>query len=65
MKEYYNIAPTIVTRINRLEQAAQVYEGIWQNYLSPCIRLIEEGRLDACQEQYMAMVYELKGRYMA
>lgn len=65
VKEYYNIAPTIVTRINRLEQAAQVYEGIWQNYLSPCIRLIEDGRLDACQEQYMAMVYELKGRYMA
>ena len=38
---------------------------IWKNYLAPCVGLIEAGRPEACQEQYMAMVYELKGRYMA
>lgn len=65
VKEYYNIAPTIVSRIERSEAPGQVYEEIWQNYLSPCISLIEEGKPEVCRERYMAMVYELKGRYMA
>ncbi len=65
VKEYYNIAPTIVSRIARSEAPKQVYEEIWKNYLAPCVGLIEAGRPEACQEQDMAMVYELKGRYMA
>lgn len=65
VKEYYNIAPTIVSRIARSENPGQVYENIWQNYLVPCVNLIEAGKPQECQEQYMAMVYELKGRYMA
>lgn len=65
VEEYYNIAPTIVSRIGRLEAPAQVYEEIWQKYLSPCVKLIEAGKEEACRERYMAMVYELKGRYMA
>ena len=65
VKGYYNIAPTIVSRIARSEAPKQVYEEIWKNYLAPCVGLIEAGRPEACQEQYMAMVYELKGRYMA
>lgn len=65
VEEYYNIAPTIVSRIARSKAPRQVYEEIWQNYLSPCVRLIEEGQREACRERYMAMVYDLKGRYMA
>lgn len=65
VEEYYNIAPTIVSRIARSEAPGKVYEEIWQNYLSPCIDFIETGKLEECQERYMAMVYELKGRYMA
>lgn len=65
VKEYYNIAPTIVSRIARSAEPEQVYQEIWQNYLVPCIGLIEAGKPEACREQYMAMVYELKGRYMA
>lgn len=65
VKEYYNIAPTIVSRIARSEASEQVYEEIWQNYLAPCVHLIEAGKKEDCREQYMAMVYELKGRYMA
>ena len=65
VKEYYNIAPTIVSRIGRSEAPGQVYEEIWQNYLAPCVGLIEAGKPEACREKYMAMVYELKGRYMA
>lgn len=65
VKEYYNIAPTIVNRIAHSETPGKIYEEIWQNYLLPCVNLIEEGKPEVCRKQYMAMVYELKGRYMA
>lgn len=65
VQEYYNIAPTIVNRINRQENAKAIYDEIWNAYLTPCIRLIEEGEQEACKERYMDMVYVLKGRYMA
>ena len=65
VKEYYNIAPTIVSRIAHSKMPGQIYEEICQNYLVPCIGLIEEGKPEACRERYMAMVYALKGRYMA
>lgn len=65
VEEYYNIAPTIVTRINREECAANVYREIWSTYLKPCIRYIEEKRLEDCKVCYMNMVMDLKGRYIA
>lgn len=65
VQEYYNIAPTIVNRINRQEDAKYIYDEIWSTYLTPCIRLIEEGEREECKERYMDMVYALKGRYMA
>ncbi len=65
VKEYYNIAPTIVTRIGRQENSHEIYCGIWENYLSECIHLIEEGKKEDCCKKYMDMVCELKGRYMA
>lgn len=63
--EYYNIAPTIVNRIGRQENADQIYGEIWDCWLADCVRLIEEGRKEACRGKYMDMVYELKERYMA
>lgn len=65
VKEYYNIAPTIVNRIGRQEDADAVYEEIWNDYLMDCIHKIENGENEACRERYTEMVYDLKNRYMA
>ena len=65
VKEYYNIAPTIVNRIGRQENKAEIYAGIWDTYLADCIHLIEEKENEACQKRYMDMVYDLKQKYMA
>ncbi|MCI8853085.1 MAG: hypothetical protein HFI30_08430 [Lachnospiraceae bacterium] len=65
VEEYYDIAPTIVTRINRQENRAQVYQQIWNEYLKPCIRYIEGQNLQECESCYTDMVLELKGRYIA
>ena len=64
VEEYYNIAPTIVKRINRESSAGEIYRGIWQEYLSPCIRLIEENRNEECREVYSRMVRKLETDYM-
>ena len=64
MEEYYNIAPTIVKRINREKNPGEIYRGIWQKYLSPCIRLIEENRNEECREVYSRMVRRLEKDYM-
>lgn len=64
VEEYYNIAPTIVKRIGKEENAADIYRKIWEEYLSPCIRLIEEGKKEECKYVYSDMVKKLEKRYL-
>lgn len=61
--EYYDVAPSIVKHIGKRTDADKIYEGIWQQYLSPCIRLIESGQNEKCVDLYRHMVYELKDLY--
>lgn len=61
--EYYDVAPSIVKHIGKRENADEIYEAIWQQYLSPCIRLIESGQNEECVDLYRHMVYGLKDLY--
>lgn len=63
IKAYYDVAPTIVKHINKREDSAEIYEGIWQNYLSPCISMIEEGKKEECKDLYIKMVETLQKEY--
>ena len=63
IRHYYDIAPTIVKRIGREGDARKVYEGIWKDYLSPCIRLIEAEDNEGCRTVYQDMIYALDKRY--
>lgn len=63
VREYYDVAPSIVKHIGRRGDADRIYDGIWQQYLSPCIRLIESGKNEECVDLYRHMVYELKDLY--
>lgn len=62
--EYYNIAPTIVKRIDREENAASIYQNIWNTYLSPCIQFIEKGENEKCRDLYADMVRKLEAQYL-
>lgn len=64
VEEYYNIAPTIVKRIDKSSDAQEKYQYIWEHYLQSCIADIETGRLEACGETYVEMVEELKRQYL-
>lgn len=64
IREYYNIAPTIVKRIERMAEADVIYQKIWEEYLNPCIHLIEAGELAACRTVYTNMIQDLEQDYL-
>ena len=61
--EYYNIAPTIVKRINRDENPTEVYSSLYNDYILECLEYIENKQYVKCRETYTAMVKELKSKY--
>lgn len=64
VRTYYDIAPTIVNRINKRNDSDRIYSGIFNRYISPCISLIEEDKKEECRELYSRMVYSLREEYM-
>lgn len=65
VEEYYDIAPTIVKRINKLPDAEREYRYLWERYLKPCVAAIENGEPEVCGGTYTEMVEELKRKYVA
>lgn len=63
IREYYDVAPSVVKHIGQREDADEIYRSIWEDYLSPCISMIENGEREACRERYEDMVHTLRGRY--
>ena len=61
---YYDMAPTIVKRVNRRKDSKKIYQRLYQEYICPCVRLIEEGNNEACLEKYEEMVEMLREKYM-
>jgi len=63
INEYYDIAPTIVKRINRSENPSEIYNDLYDQFITKCINNIENSNYDACRETYASMVTELKNKY--
>lgn len=61
--EYYDVAPTIVKRIDHHPDKKKIYQGIWNTYLKPCISMIEEQKLEECRDLYIEMVRNLQEEY--
>ncbi|MBO5094412.1 MAG: hypothetical protein J6C33_08660 [Lachnospiraceae bacterium] len=64
VRQYYDMAPTIVKRIERKEEHEQIYRALYETYISPCVQLIEEQRNEECREKYQEMVEMLRAEYM-
>lgn len=65
IREYYDVAPTIVKHINQRKDAAEIYRGIYEDYLEKCIRLIRDGKNEQCRKVYTDMVYGLEEKYFS
>lgn len=64
IKKYYEIAPKIVDKINRLPDASKVYRSIRAEYLEPCLALIRQGKNLECKNLYVRMVESLQNSFM-
>jgi hypothetical protein len=60
VSEYYHIAPVLVTYINMGANDQEKYRAIWESYLQPCLRDIENSRFEECENRYVTMVHNLK-----
>ncbi|MBQ9082167.1 MAG: zinc-ribbon domain containing protein [Clostridia bacterium] len=56
IERYYEIAPGIVRRLKSSPLYAYYCEALWQEYLRPCLDMIDRGEPEACQAHYTAMV---------
>lgn len=64
VRKYYDIAPTIVKRIDKSGKSEEKYRYIWENWLKPCISFIENGENEKCADAYIRMVEELQDEYV-
>jgi tetratricopeptide (TPR) repeat protein len=61
---YYRIAPAIVAAIDTTPEKNAIYRGIWDTYLSECLRLIEDGKFEVCGQKYTEMVKNLEKEWI-
>lgn len=60
---YYDTAPKIVSAINDTVNPKAIYEKIYNEMVLPCVRLIEQNKMQETFELYKKKVYELKKVY--
>jgi len=65
IKEYYEIAPKIVTAINGSDNSKNVYLQIWEQYLKNCLSYIEMKDFEKCKNMYVSMCEDLNNKYIA
>ena len=63
IRQYYDLAPTIVKHINQRKDRKKIYREVWDQYLSPCIQMIENNKNKQCKELYIRMVRDLEKKY--
>ena len=63
--EYYNIAPGIVACIDICGDRDARYDAIRADYLDPCYRDLQVGKLEDCKNRYVRMVRALEKEYLS
>lgn len=62
--EYYQVAPKIVENISKLDDKAEQFSLIWNNYLKECLSKTVENNLEEATKIYKKMVDDLKEKFI-
>lgn len=62
--EYYATAPRIVEKINAQPNAKEVWTGLYETLVQPCVRLIQTKQMEACHTHYLHAVETLRNTYL-
>lgn len=63
VKEYYEVAPEIVAKIDESDKKDEIYAGIYET-ITKCVELYEKGEYETVAELYVKMVNDLKGEFL-
>lgn len=63
VKQYYEIAPKIVSAINDTKDSKAVYEMLYEKMVKPCVVFIEQKRYQEALELYRNMTLKLEKEY--
>jgi hypothetical protein len=61
--EYYEIAPHIVSSINKQPDSQLIFQEIWENHLELFFQQISDSKMDTAKETYLSMVTYLSNKY--
>ena len=61
---YYHMAPAIVERIKASEDSTAVFERIYDELVTPCIRMIEDANSSGAHKHYRDYVAKLEKQYI-
>ncbi len=63
IQNYYDVAPSIVKHINERSDSRMIYRNLYDEYIEPCIHMIERGENEKCERLYQEMLVNLKQQY--
>lgn len=61
---YYHVAPAIVERIKEREDTTTIFEKIYSDLVTPCIKMIEDSNFSGAHELYRNYVLALEKQYI-
>ena len=64
IQRYYAIAPQIVEMIDKSNDREMIYKKIYEEYIEPCLRLVELSLFVPCKKLYIEMVNTLSNKYI-
>lgn len=63
IKQYYEVAPKIVSAINETKNSRAVYDMLYEKMVKPCVDFIEQKKYQETLELYRNMTFRLEKEY--
>ena len=60
---YYDCAPVLVEKMVKSPDYAETCETIMNEYIQPCIKMIDAGKNSECREKYFELVKFMIKKY--
>lgn len=64
IKHYYEIAPTIINKINSIPDNNKIYNWIYENVVQPCVLAIQQGNYEFAYNRYKDSVLVLEEQFI-
>ena len=64
VNNYYDIAPKIVSAIDALPEANEIWKNVYNDLVLPCIKLIEDGNNEEAYTVYRDYTFNLADKYL-